>query len=415
MASFFGNDSDENTVRDRVIASLKNPKVTHHNLWIQFLQTTPDGLFIFFHPFGSLQDMADDSNPVVGPAIFNCTDAAHCFAAYRPENLNVLPINFYRRAFDLVGKVISFNAYARTAPIVNMSTSFTPAGTGWYNEATLGGVGHTLPLDVFTEDYRYPTGITAFDCSDGTAFTPFSPDPSLPSASAQLTLHDGVHIMDCRATDGAQLGFHGEGNRGAGPGSTPEDRPVIYRVDTTPPTITCPSDNQLLLNQPGATITGVVTDATSGPASAGASAAVATNAVGAYSTTLTASDNAGNTSSVSCPYTVSYRVALRYDVTKVSNSGSVVPIRIELEDYFGVDMSDKSILVTAQTVTNVTTNATFPPTSPGATNPGFQFSVSPARGYDYDLKTTGYAPGPYTLDFMAAGDPIVHHGPFLIR
>ena len=118
---------------------------------------------------------------------------------------------------------------------------------------------------------------------------------------------------------------------------------------------------------------------------------------------------------MSCPYTVSYRVALRYDPTKASNSGSVVPISVELEDYFGADMSDKSILVTAQTVTNVTTNATFPPTSPGATNPGFQFSVSPARGYDYELKTTGYDPGPYTLDFVAAGDPIVHHGPFLIR
>jgi hypothetical protein len=66
-------------------------------------------------------------------------------------------------------------------------------------------------------------------------------------------------------------------------------------------------------------------------------------------------------------------------------------------------------------VTNTVTNAVFPPSSPGGTNPNFVFYVSPAKGYVYDLLTTGFAGGAYALNFVAAGDPVTHPAAFLIR
>jgi AAA ATPase domain len=77
------------------------------------------------------------------------------------------------------------------------------------------------------------------------------------------------------------------------------------------------------------------------------------------------------------------------DPTKQWHSGATVPILVQLEDYYGTDVSAKTIPVTAQSVTDTGTGATFVPGSPGATNPGFVFHPIPTKGYLYDLKTTG--------------------------
>jgi hypothetical protein len=431
--SCFGNSTDVDDVkasvmdtltrRAAVVAPVGGSQHFERGL-VQFLQTTPDQLYVLDprHWFGSLLGMAKESNPVIGAAVFGC-DVNHtdCFGQVRPENLNILAINFYEITsygsvtFDFVREVITLNAYARTPPIVNLSTAFTPASTGWYNAVSLGGVGKALPVDVFAEDYRYPTGISTLDCPDVNSTAHLSSATSASSVSKQLTLHDGAHLLNCFAADGATLGFHGYGNTGVGPSSTPETRPVVYHVDSTPPTVQCPSDPVFLLNQPLAAVEGLVSDATSGPAQTSASSIVTTNAVGTYSTELTGADAAGNTTTVTCAYKVTYRIALRYDTAKAWKPGSVVPIRIELQDYFGGDVSDKGIVVTARSVTNTVTHATFTPTAPGGTNPNFVFYVSPAIGYEYDLKTTGYGSGSYTLDFVATSDPVLHGAPFLIR
>jgi hypothetical protein len=156
-----------------------------------------------------------------------------------------------------------------------------------------------------------------------------------------------------------------------------------------------------------------VTDATSGPLVSSLSAAVSTNAVGTFSVPFTAYDVAGNSTTGSCSYTVTYGITLLYDPSMLWTSGSTVPIRISLVDYFGNNLSAKSIPVRAVTVTNIGTNAVVAPTASGA-NADFLFAASP-KGYIYTLATKGYIRGSYTLDFVAAGDPVMHHGPFLIR
>lgn len=467
MPSAFGASPEVSTVRQRVIDSLRvRGNFDPRHLYVQFLQTTPDGGYIAGNLGGSLLDMAFDSNPIIGPAIFTCGHPGDtCFAQFRPENLNILAINFYNRTdytvtrhttmtaeqydnclqhdprcplesadqiatlrcaldgrfatctyleqvhFDFVEEILRLNAYARTPPVVEVSTAVTPSATDWYDAAALGGEGNSLRVDVSATDYRYETGISALDCLDNTTFHSLSPGTNAPFARGHLDLGDGVHALDCRATDGAASGFHHAGNRGAGPNSTPS--PVIYRVDTTPPEIHC-SDTRLLLNQP-ALLSATVTDATSGPAAASVSTGVSTSQVGTFSASLTAADEAGNTAAAVCPYTVSYGIKLRYDVTKEWSSGSVVPIKVDLVDYFGINVSNKSIVVRATTVTNLRTGETLVPTAPGTANSNFLFVVSPTKGYLYNLKTTGYPSGPYSLGFVAGDDPLVHDAPFLIR
>ena len=315
--------------------------------------------------------------------------------------------------FDLAGDAITFDEYARTAPVVSIWSDVSPAANGWYNAATLGGQGQTLKVNVAAEDYKYVTGIDRLDCLDGAnslaiGFTG-------PTASNVMhlfgNLNDGIHQLDCRATDGAHDGLHGEGNRGAGPGSSP--LPDTFRIDTTPPVITCPTAS-FLLGQPISTLDGTVTDATSGVADPTASAAVSTSTVGSFTAILTATDRAGNAASKVCPYTVSYGLKYLYDTTNPSKSGSTVPIKLQLTDYAGTNVSSASITVTAGTVTDIDTGATATPRLPGKTDPSTAFD-SNSKGYRYDLKTTGYSPGSYTLDFTAGGDPVTHHAPFALR
>jgi hypothetical protein len=454
VTSCFGNDAEVSVVLPRVLDTLTNNFPDTH-FFVQFLQTTPDGGFIFNHLGGGLLDMAFVSNPVIGPAVFACSPG-NCFGQFRPENLNILAINYYNRInyrvyhlltpseieacvdglstcpltperlatlscalictyydpvrFDFVEEVIRFNAYARTAPVIEVTTTTPPASTGWHNAATLGGQGLAARVDVLATDYRYPTGISALDCLDNTTFVQLSPGTNAPFARGSLLLHDGTHALDCRATDGARFGFHLEGNRGAGPGSTPA--PLFVNVDTTPPAIACAASVPLLLRQPAASIAGVVTDATSGPSAATVSAAADTQAVGSFVAPLSASDNAGNSASATCGYTVSYGVGAQYDAERIKKAGSTVPIRIQLQDYFGTPISNESVRVTAVSVTNANTGAILVPTSPGATQPGFVFSTAGASSYTYQLKTTGYSAGAYTLDFVVVGDPLIHHAPF---
>ena len=90
-------------------------------------------------------------------------------------------------------------------------------------------------------------------------------------------------------------------------------------------------------------------------------------------------------------------------------------INIRLVDFLGADVSNTRIVVRANSVTRTDTGSTSVATSPGGANPGSVFIVAPGGGYLFTLDTRGYAAGSYTLDFVAGGDPVTHHAPFVLR
>lgn len=381
------------------------------HFFVQFLQTTPDTSFIVFNPDGSLLDMAEQSNPFIGPEVFD-------FAPFMPENLNVLALNYYDITdygpihFDFVEEILRVDEDARTPPVIHVGSLLEPAQTGWYNAAVLASHGNKLQVDFSARDYRYATGIHAFTCTDGfdsstLHFGGILPPFDVVLSNAQLT--DGVHSFDCSAEDGARQGINGHGNIGEGFGST--TMPAVFRVDTTPPQIHC-ADTELVLNEP-ASVQATVTDATSGPVASTVSAPAATDQVGTFQVTLSAADVAGNPATATCPYTVGYRIGLDYDPSQAEKSGSTVTLRVVLLDFFDNTVVDPTVALTAGTVTNLETNATFVPAPPGG-KPDFAFD-STGAAYTYRLKTTGYPPGPYALGFFAGADPGAHAAPFVLR
>jgi hypothetical protein len=97
---------------------------------------------------------------------------------------------------------------------------------------------------------------------------------------------------------------------------------------------------------------------------------------------------------------VAYQVKLLYNTTKASNSGATVPVKLQLLDAAGNNLSAAGITVT---VTGLTPSPA-PGKAPGGT---FTFLALPNQGPGYQLKvkTTGYPAGTYTLSFTAGSDP----------
>jgi Beta-propeller repeat len=351
------------------------------------------------------------------------------------------------------------------------------AASGWYNQATSGSDG--VEIDVSATD---PSGVSNITCTDG-ATTVLNTS----SASGSFTLTDGMHSISCTATDG-------QGNSGAGPGSTA--MPVTFNVDETAPTVTVtpgraadsngwynhavsftasgddnggsgnvscdaaksysgpdnatasvslsctdgagnrasgsfgfqydatpplitvavPTNNTptYLLNQP-VTSSYRCTDSLSGVQSCADSrggtmtspGAVETSSVGANKKfTITATDKAGNPSTVDRPYQVTYKIK------QLSNPTTGQPtVVIQLWDYNNVNKSSSAIAVTAVCV--VPAGATSCGASPiRSLNSPFTYA-SVQKAYTYTVDKTGLTKGTqYNLLFTAQNDPVVHAATF---
>ena len=164
---------------------------------------------------------------------------------------------------------------------------------------------------------------------------------------------------------------------------------VSYFVDGTPPAITCNSAS-FTLNQAPAMVTGVATDAGSGPASQAVSAAADTSSAGSKSVTLTASDAAGNVASKACPYTVGYSfsgfLAPVNNPTTVNTgkAGRTYPVKWQLKDANG------NFVTSLGAVAGISIKAT--PCNSFTTDPTNSLETSATGGTSlrYDTTTNQY-------------------------
>jgi len=118
--------------------------------------------------------------------------------------------------------------------------------------------------------------------------------------------------------------------------------------DNTGPSIQCPSPKpHFVLNQSGTTLTATATDSESGPATQTVTVSVpATGAVGPRSVNVTATDNAGNSTTKSCGYDVGYQVAPfsapvnNLPTVNSAKAGQAIPVKWRITDANGVGISD---------------------------------------------------------------------------
>ena len=193
-------------------------------------------------------------------------------------------------------------------------------------------------------------------------------------------------------------------------------------TDNVPPTISIvtPADGAVYTLNSAVAAQYSCSDSGSGIASCRGTvangAAVPTASAGPHTFSVAASDVAGNTSTASAAYTVSYKICALYDPNKAKKSGSTYPIQIQLCDANDQNVSSSAVVVHAESVTQLSTNAAGVLDDAGNSNPDFDFRYDAASGsYMFNLKTSGLGTGTYSLGFTAGADPVVHSAPFQIK
>jgi len=155
----------------------------------------------------------------------------------------------------------------------------------------------------------------------------------------------------------------------------------------------------------------------SGPVASGMN--ISTAAIGPITFNVKAQDQVGNHSTASVLYAVTYGVCAQYDQEKEYKAGSTIPVRLQLCDAAGRNLSAPQIAVTATAVTNVAGTISQPPEDAGGANPGNLFRYvggnSEQAGYLFNLSTKNLVANEYRLAFSVDGDPIVHTVKFVLR
>ena len=131
---------------------------------------------------------------------------------------------------------------------------------------------------------------------------------------------------------------------------------LVVNVDRTAPVIVCPTAQTRVFKAAGSTLVASVTDAGSGVMSPTVTVAAPTTVAGARTVTVAATDRAGNTSTTSCGYQVTYVVTWLLPAGGVGSlrsvtSNTVVPLTFRLVDALGNPVN--AAVVTAPTSTAV--------------------------------------------------------------
>jgi uncharacterized protein len=111
---------------------------------------------------------------------------------------------------------------------------------------------------------------------------------------------------------------------------------------------------------------------------------------------------------------VTFNICILYDPTKAVKSGATYPIKLQLCDVNGSNVSSADIVLHAVGVGQVSSTSYGDVIAAGNANPDNNFRFDSGY-YIYNLKTTGLATGIYNLYFTAGSDPTQHTVQFQVR
>jgi len=114
--------------------------------------------------------------------------------------------------------------------------------------------------------------------------------------------------------------------------------------------------------------------------------------------------------------TPGFGVKALYDQTKAHKLGSTVPIKIQVCDTSGANVSSSSLSVSAVSLTKSDASADGSVEDSGNANPdsNFRYDASLA-GYIFNLSTKPLSTGTWVLSFTVGADPTVQHVQFDVK
>ena len=119
-------------------------------------------------------------------------------------------------------------------------------------------------------------------------------------------------------------------------------------------------------------------------------------------------------SSDTATLSLSFNVCVLYDQTKAVKSGATYPIKLQLCDINGINVSSADIVVQAVNIQQISTSAYGDVITTGNANPDNNFRFDNGQ-YILNLKTTGLSTGVYKLYFTAGDDPVLHSVEFQVK
>jgi hypothetical protein len=111
---------------------------------------------------------------------------------------------------------------------------------------------------------------------------------------------------------------------------------------------------------------------------------------------------------------VTVNVCLLYDPSKAVKSGAAYPIKLQLCDVNGNNVSSANITVHAVNIEQISTSAVGDVITAGNANTDNDFRFDDGT-YILNLKTAGLSTGTYKLYFTAGNDPTLHSVEFQVR
>jgi large repetitive protein len=276
-----------------------------------------------------------------------------------------------------------------TAPTTTASSTPDPNSAGWLNSNA------TVTLNA--TDNPGGSGVIKTEAKvDGGPWATYS--------SPLVIDGDGTHTLKFKSTDAA--------------GNVETAKSLTIRIDRSAPTIRLnqPTDgatyvlNEVKRANYSCTATPSGVKSCSGTVPDGNR--IETGSVGTKTFTVTAVDKAGNSTTKTITYNVTYGIKVLYDQDQRRNEGSTVPIKIRLIDDRGENVSSSRVKV--QAIDLIRKGDRNSISLPGGDDSNFRYD----RGddaYIFNLKTKHFQSGTYVLSFTASNDSVVHTVTFRVK
>lgn len=302
---------------------------------------------------------------------------------------------------EVVDGTVGNNGWYRSAVDVRFDASDTPTGSG------VALIEYSTPLLDDGAQYSVaPKGTTSFGQDKIVPTEGWQlPDGTVLEPGAVIPAAEGEYEITYRAVDQA--------------GRRSKPQTLTLKIDKTAPTIVldAPHEADYLLREV-VPASFECTDETSGVetcvGTVDSGASIDTSAVGTSDFAVSAEDVAGNASTRTLAYDVTYGITALYDESAAKKAGSTVPIKLQLTDAHGVNVSDPAVVLTAKRLSKL--DSTVGPVNDVASNAnpdsGFRYA---GDGYIYNYSTKGLSTGNWALAFTATGDPVEHAALFGVR